>query len=67
MRARQTDTDENHALQKCFIQRSADSKPLVISIYFCSFYEPDFVFTYTGFIIHFYKLIDKCAHTRQST
>ena len=32
MRARQTDTDENHALQKCFIQRSADSKPLVISI-----------------------------------
>ena len=32
MRARQTDTDENHALQKCFIQRSADSKPLVVSI-----------------------------------
>ena len=32
MQDRQTDTDENHALQKCFIQRSADSKPLVISI-----------------------------------
>ena len=35
MRARQTDTDENHALQKCFIRRSADSKPL-ISVVFMS-------------------------------
>ena len=65
MRARQTDTDENHALQKCFIQRSADSKPLVssISVVFMS----RIVFSYTGFIIHFYQLIDKCAHTRQRT
>ena len=65
MRARQTDTDENHALQKCFIQRSADSKPLVISI--SVVFMSRIFFTYTGFIIHFYKLIDKCAHTRQST